>query len=313
MQFPFELKKNRKFDAVGFGTNAVDFLITLPHFPDFDSKLELVDYKQLAGGEIASTMTGIQRLGLKTAYAGRFGNDGAGDFGLTSLLDEGVDVTYSEQIADARTQIAFIFVDERSGERTVIWKRDSSLSFDSAEGLEEMVAESSVLHLTPHDTKACIELAKAAKEHGTIISIDVDRWFKGMDELLHLVDVLIMSSDFSVAFGKGDDDRERLRSFAESYDAGIIGVTLGEKGALILCDGEVIEGEGFQVPGGCKDTTGAGDAFRAGFIYGLLNEMSIEDSCKRANAVAALKCREIGARTALPELSELEDFLSSLG
>jgi hypothetical protein len=79
MKFPFTLAENREFDAVGFGTNAVDFLIVTPEYPKFNSKIELDDYTQLAGGEIASTMAGLRRLGLKTAYVGRFGKDAAGD------------------------------------------------------------------------------------------------------------------------------------------------------------------------------------------------------------------------------------------
>lgn len=309
MKFPFEIKTDREFDVAGFGTNAVDFLITLPRYPEFNSKLELTEYEQLAGGEIATTVSGLQRLGLKTTYSGRFGDDNAGDFGWKTLVDEGVDMEFSERIEGARTQIAFIFIDERSGERTVIWKRDESLGFTSAEGLEEMVKSSSVIHFTPHDTAACIELAKIAKECGTIVSIDVDRWFKGMDELLHLVDIFMMSHDFCVAFGDGEEDEERLKGFASTYGSGIVGVTLGEEGSMLLCNEEVITSKGFEVPGGCKDTTGAGDSFRAGLLYGMVNGMSIEESCRRANAVAALKCRAVGARTALPTETELEEFL----
>src|SRR5215218_2585219 len=98
MKFPFALAENKEFDAVGFGTNAVDFLIVTPEYPPFNSKIELVDYVQLAGGEIASTMVGLKRLGLKTAYVGRFGKDAAGDFGLQTLVQEGVETARAEQI-----------------------------------------------------------------------------------------------------------------------------------------------------------------------------------------------------------------------
>ncbi len=86
-------------------------------------------------------------------------------------------------------------------------------------------------------------------------------------------------------------------------------MTLGENGSLILCEDKFIETKGYKVPNGCKDTTGAGDAFRVGFLYGLLKGETVENSAKMANAVAALKCREIGARTALPNVSELVDLI----
>ena len=60
-----------------------------------------------------------------------------------------------------------------------------------------------------------------------------------------------------------------------------------------------------------RDTTGAGDAFRAGFIYGLVKGLSIEEAMRTANAVAALKCRELGARTGLPREEELKKFLNA--
>ena len=132
MQFSLKFSEKKEFDVVGFGTNAVDFLIVVPEYPEFNSKIALTDYIQAAGGEVATTVVGLSRLGLKTAYAGRFGTDSAGDFGLQTLCDEGVNVKFAEQIADARTQIAFIIIDERSGERFcekfISIKRQSSFS-----------------------------------------------------------------------------------------------------------------------------------------------------------------------------------------
>jgi len=161
MQFPFQLLAKRDFDCLGFGTNAVDYLIEVPEYPAYNSKVELNKYIQAAGGEVASTMVGLQRLGLKTAYIGRFGDDHAGDFGRRSLTDEGVNTDFAEQITGANTQIAFIVIDARSGERTVIWKRDSLLGYSEAEAPVELVARASVLHLTPHDAYAATAMARA--------------------------------------------------------------------------------------------------------------------------------------------------------
>ena len=117
MQFPFQPPTGREFDVLGFGTNAVDYLIEVPEYPAFNSKVELKRYTQAAGGEVASTMVGLRRLGMNTAYVGRFGGDAAGEFGLGSLNEEGVNTEHAEQIAGADTQIAFIVIDARNGER----------------------------------------------------------------------------------------------------------------------------------------------------------------------------------------------------
>lgn len=310
MQFPFSIRDDTDFDVTGFGTNAVDFLIRVPAYPDFSKKVELTDYAQAAGGEIATTMVGLQRLGLKTLYVGRFGEDAAGDFGIKSLIDEGVDVRYSEKIQGASTQIAFIIIDTRNGERTVIWQRDLRLAFTGEDVPLAAAYCSKVLHMTPHDAAACKTLARAARRSGTIVSLDIDNVFDGIEELLPHIDILITSAEFPSKLFGISDAREALTEMHSRFGAGVVGTTLGESGSLLLCEGSFIETAGFSVPGGCKDTTGAGDSFRVGLIYGLLTGATVEESTRMANAVAALKCRAVGARTALPDEAELCDLLT---
>ncbi len=305
MQFPFELKENTEFDVVGFGTNAVDSLISVPHYPEFNSKVELSDYIQAAGGEVATTMAGLSRLGLRCAYAGRVGSDPAGELGTATLRDDGVDLTYTERIEGAQTQIAFIIIDERNGERTVIWKRDERLRYSEVDVPLESVRSTKVLHLTPHDTRACLKLARAARDAGAVVSIDIDNIFDGVEDLLSAVDVIIASADFPARLTGLQDREASLLELHSRYRAPLVGVTLGANGSQLLCNGEFIVTPGFEVPGGCKDTTGAGDAFRVGLLFGLISGESVEESARIANAVAALKCRSVGARTALPTRNEL--------
>ena len=312
MQFPFNLRHDAETDVAGFGTNAVDFLIQVPHYPEFNSKVELTQYTQAAGGEIATTMVGLRRLGLTASYIGRFGDDAAGDIGLGSLRDEGVDLRFAERIDGADTQIAFIVIDERSGERTVIWKRDAKLRYSEDEAPLEAIANAKVLHITPHDTRACIRLARAAREQGTIVSMDVDNVVDDIEELLGLVDVIVACADFPSRLLGISDKRTALTEMHSRFGAGVVGVTLGESGSLLLCNGEFIETPGFDVPGGCKDTTGAGDSFRVGLLYGMIVGETVEESARMANGVAALKCRSVGARTALPRRDELNSLLKKL-
>ena len=311
MQFPFKLAENKDFDVVGFGTNAVDYLIIVPEYPAFNSKVELANYVQAAGGEIATTTVGLQRLGARAAYVGRFGNDREGDFGLQTLQAEGVDVEFAEQIEGARTQIAFIVIDERSGERTVIWKRDKQLAYTERDAPVEVAARGRILHFTPHDARACYEMARAAKAAGAIVSIDIDNVFEGIERVLPLVDIFVSSAEFPERLVGIADKKAALREIKARYGCAVAGMTLGETGSLLLCENEFIRTDGFEVPGGCKDTTGAGDSFRVGLLYGVLQGASVEESARMANAVAALKCRAVGARTSLPVKNELFDLLGT--
>lgn len=311
MRIPLSLVKDKEFDAVGFGLNAVDHLIVVPEYPAFDTKVRFTEYEKSAGGQTASAMVALQRLGLKTAYAGRFGSDAEGRFGLRSLEYEGVNLDFAETIDGADNQIAFILIDARSGERTIVWDRDERVSYRPDEAPLQLAARGRVLHIDAHDPPACAVMARAAHAAGTIVTADIDNVYEGLPELLPLIDVLITSSEFPHRLTGISDERAALVEIKARYGCAVVGVTLGVRGALVYCDGQFVAAPTFAVPGGCRDTTGAGDAFHGGFIYGVLSGEDLEGCMKLGNAVAALKCRTLGGRTALPTADELAELISA--
>lgn len=313
MRFPFELNSKKEFDAVGFGLNAVDYLIVAPTYPQFDTKTRFLEFTKAAGGQTATAMVGLQRLGLRTSYAGRFGSDAEGRFGLQTLRDDNVDTEFAETIDGARTQTAFIIIDAATGERTILWDRDARLSYAEEDAPVRLGAHGRVLHLDAHDPAACAIVARAARAAGAIISVDVDNIYDRLPELLPLTDILISSSEFPARLTGIADERTALAEIKSRYGCAVVGMTRGVRGAMILCEGIFLESPAFSVPGGCRDTTGAGDAFHAGFLYGLLTDEGVEESLRLGCAVATLKCRALGARTALPSRAELKDFLASGG
>lgn len=311
MHFPLNPPANKPFDAAGFGLNAVDHLIVVPEYPAFDTKIRLLEHTLSAGGQTATAMVALRRLGLKTAYAGRFGSDSEGMFGLETLTDGDVNVDFAEVVEGARNQIAFITIDVRSGERTIVWDRDDRLAYKREEAPVEFGAMGRVLHLDAHDPPACVRVAKAARETGTIVSADIDNVYEGLPELLPLIDILIGSKEFPRRVTGITDERAALVELRTRFGCAIVGMTIGAEGAVVYCEGTFIESPGFKAPGCCRDTTGAGDAFHGGFLYGFLTGEDIESSLRLGNAVAAIKCSALGARTALPTTSGLEGFLKN--
>ena len=309
MRFPFNVPVEREFDAAGFGVNAVDHLIVVPYYPENDSTTQMVEHRQGAGGQTASAIVALQRLGLRTAYAGRFGSDSEGSFGLQSLKDEGVDVEFAEVMEDAHTQVGYIIIEAKRGERTVIWDRDELLAYTPDDAPVELAAKARVIHLDSHDPPACARMARAARAAGTVVSADIDNVYEGLPELLPLIDVLISSKEFPGLLTGMADAHAALLEIKARYGCALVDFTKGGRGAMVLCEGEFLETPAFQVPGGCVDTTGAGDAFHGGFLYGLLQGEEIETSLKTGCAVAALSCRALGARTGLPTRDELIAFL----
>jgi sulfofructose kinase len=309
MRFPLSVPANKPFDAVGFGLNAVDHLIVVPQYPAFDTKTRFLEHIRSAGGQTATAMVALKRLGMKTAYAGRFGSDPEGQFGLETLVQDGVNIDFVNVVAGAFTQLAFIIIDSRNGERTIIWDRDDRIGYKPEEAPIEFSSLGRVLHLDAHDPPACARLARVARESGTIVSADIDNIYEGLPELLPFIDLLITSKEFPYRLTGITDERESLIELKARYGCGVVGMTKGVEGALLLCEGQFIESASYRVPGVCRDTTGAGDAFHGGFLYGLLTGEDIETSLKYANAVAALKCGALGARAGLPTRLQLTEFL----
>ncbi|MCA1631975.1 MAG: PfkB family carbohydrate kinase [Acidobacteria bacterium] len=309
MRFPFDIPAAREFDAVGFGLNAVDHLVVVPAYPAFDTKTRLVERAQSAGGQTASAMVALARLGARAAYAGRFGSDAEGRFGLQTLRDEGVCVERAEVIEGARTQVAYVIIDARTGARTIIRDRDERLAYRADEIPSDFAARGRVLHLDAHDPPACAALAREARAAGTIVSAHIDNVYEGLPGLLPHLDLLISSSEFPRRLTGMEDERAALVEVKSRLRAdALVGMTLGARGAVLYHGGRFVECPAFTVPGGCRDTTGAGDAFHAGFLHAMLGGADVETSLRTGCAVAALKCRRLGARAGLPTPRELAEL-----
>ena len=188
-----------------------------------------------------------------------------------------------------------------------MWNRDERLAISADEVDREAVTSGRVLHLDGHDVAAAIAAASYAREAGVPTVLDIDNAYPGFEALLPLIDFIVCSSGFAVRMTGEKDPRAGLRKLRESTGSLFVAATLGSEGALAYFRGEYIHSPAFKIE--CKDTTGAGDAFHGGFIYGLLGGLSVEHTLRFANAVAALKCRSVGARTALPALDEVNKLL----
>jgi len=254
-------------------------------------------------------MVTLARLGLHTRYIGKVGSDDFGRLQISSLDAEGVESSGVIVVQGADSQIAYIVVDQPSGERTVIWHRDERLMIDADEVDQAAVTSGRALLLDAHNVAASIAAARFARAAGIPTVLDIDNLYPGSDELLPLIDFLISSTSFPLRLTEEPDLRAALKKMKDKTGSWFVAATLGREGVLAYFQGEYIHSPAFTVD--CKDTTGAGDAFHGGFMYGLLEGLSVEDTLRFANAVAGLKCRAIGARTALPTLEEVNELLAA--
>jgi len=307
MRFDLPFPKDKPFDVVGMGLNSVDLLCVVPEFPTLNSKMKILSFAKQGGGQVATTMVALARWGVKTKYIGKVGDDELGQFALHSIREEGVDVSSVTVEPNASNHFAIIIVDSVSGERTILWDRDERLMYRDGELRKEEICSGKILHLDGHDIRAAIQCAKWAKEEGIPTVLDLDKVEPLTSELIREVDFVITSSRFPSLF-TGISDREKALIEIQKQIPGFLCATLGHEGAVALVKGEFLYVRGFEV--NAVDTTGAGDVFHAGFIYGLLQNWEVVEILRFANAVAALKCRDLGGRKGIPTLEEAYDFLN---
>jgi sugar/nucleoside kinase (ribokinase family) len=199
-----------------------------------------------------------------------------------------------------------IIVDGLSGERTILWDRDERLMYREGELRKEEVCSGKLLHLDGHDIKAAIRCARWAKENKIPTVIDLDKVEPLTSELIKEIDFVVTSSRFPTLF-TGISDREKALLELQKHTPAFLCATLGHEGAVALVNGKFLYVKGLDVKP--IDTTGAGDVFHAGFIYGLLQNWEVAEILRFSNAVAALKCRDLGGRKGIPTLEEAQKFL----
>lgn len=294
---------------VGVGINATDTVIQLPCFPEFNSKLEISSVAVLPGGQVATALIACSKWGLSARYVGSIGDDAAGDLQQHSLRGSGIE-THFVRVKYCSSQFSFILVDGQSGERTILWKRDPRLTLKPAHLKQNWIVNSRVLLVDGHDTSAAAQAAKWARSAKIPVVADVDNVYPGLEALLEYTDYLFASRELPNRVVKESNLLAALPQIARRYGCRVAGVTLGRLGA-VAWDGSLFHySRGFEVD--TKDTTGAGDVFHAGIVYGILRGWALQEILEFGCAAAALNCTALGARGGIKSLRDVRKFMKKL-
>ena len=185
---------SRAFDVLGIGLNATDTLLLVKEFPPYAGKVPFDRELLSPGGQVATAIVACSKLGLRTKYIGTIGDDLRGDIQRESLDGTGVDTSGLIVRKNCPNQTAYIIIDERTGERTVLWQRASCLRLTPAEISEEDIASARMLHVDGFDIEASTRAAELARRHGVPVSLDVDSVYPGFESVLRNVDYLVAGS-----------------------------------------------------------------------------------------------------------------------
>ncbi len=292
-------------DVVGVGINATDTIIHLPHFPGLNSKVEIRSSEVKLGGQVASAVVACHRWGLSTRYVGKVGDDAAGKLQIDEMLRERVDARWIVTHGCA-SQTSYVLVDETSGERTVLWNRDSSIALCAEDLRREWISGASALLVDGHDTEAATQAARWAREERIPVVGDFDNRYPGVEALLEYVDFAITSNTFPEKLSGKTDLLKALPQICRRFKCRMTGATLGRMGVLLWNGEKFLLAPAFRVR--AVDTTGAGDVFHGAFVFGLVRGWPMEEILEFSCAAAALNCTASGARGHIATLDEIESF-----
>ena len=305
-------------DVVTVGDSVVDILIPVPRFPEGDEDSVPGERMERQLGGASNFLIQASRLGLSVGIIDCVGDDELGRFYMKGLESEGVDVSRIRIRAGLSTAHCIVLVDRR-GRHAYIGFEGATRHLTPKEVDHEYVSGSRLLYISGYAVvdspirEAALRAVEIASESGipiffdpgpklTVIPMETLNRFNSVSRmiLLNEREMDLMEDAASI----GDAARGLLRKGPEA-----IILKRGKAGCLICTGSGSMEVPGYRVK--AVDTTGAGDAFNASFIYGYLRGWSLRKSAVLANAVGAVKVTKMGAGTRVPTKEEVVRFLST--
>ena len=285
------------FDVVGLGACSVDYVYVVPAPPAPDgprAKLRIASHFVSCGGQVATMVAACAAFGLRARYLGPFGSDANAGLVRDELARRKV-VLDGAIAREGTNQFAVILVDERTGERMVLWDRDPRLSAPELDA--DAICSGRVLHVDDVDEDLSIRAARIAAARGVIVTTDLDRVTERTAELVAAATLPIFDEHVPAALTGESDPERALRKLRRAH-TGLLVMTLGARGAMAL-DGDRLVHEP-AVPVTPVDTTSAGDIFRAGFLTAFLGGRPLAEALREGNRVAAKSCTVRGAMASIP-------------
>jgi len=284
--------------VTGLGEISIDTVARIDRWPRVGDKETLESWREQAGGQLATAVLGCARLGLRTSLLGAVGSDEGGERALAALSEAKVDLEGVRRVEGVRTRSAWVFVRNSDGERTILAHRDPALVQGRGPTERTRIETSRLLMVDTTDLDAARWAVDLAREAGVPVMLDADGLFPSWSTFLERVDFPVVSRHFADELGQSRDPRACLDALSRLGARGAV-VTLGEAGAIGRFGDEIVSVPAYRV--NVRDTTGAGDAFHAGFASGILRGLSARECMRFACAVAALNCTGPGAQEGLPD------------
>ncbi len=284
------------------GYNAFDVIVPVQDFPEPDEKAEVSRVITGGGGPGATASLAMARLGAAVKLITPLTDDLPGRLQRRELLAGGVDLSLSPTMVGFESAKAVILVDEARAQRTIFWSRGNVPVLEPRHAMLEILDEVDLLYTDGHEAEVSLRLARAARERGLPVVMDAGSVRAGSGELVACCTDVVSSRGFAPSLTGFSSPLDALRALRDMGPTRVA-MTFGSKGVLGLDNDIPLPVPSFAVP--VKDTTGAGDAFHAGYAFALAGGLEFRTCLDWGSAVAGLKCRDWGGRRGLPYLQEV--------
>ncbi|HEY9421224.1 MAG TPA: PfkB family carbohydrate kinase [Thermoanaerobaculia bacterium] len=283
-----------------------DTIFKIDRIPDHGTKVLPEAVVQAASGMATAAAIAVARLGARVELWARIGDDSEGDSFLRDISRESVDTGKVRRVPGARTAISTILVDG-AGERLVVPYTDPALDTDPGWlPLHEIAGAAAVLvdMRWPEGARAVL---MEARRQGVATVVDADIAPPAvLRELISLADHVLFSEPALLSLAPSRPPKEALLAMAAELDAAVLGVTLGEHGALVWQRDTADAMRHFPcLRVRAVDTLNAGDVWHGAYVYGLVNGWDLPRRVLMANVAAAMKCEHFGGRHGAPRLPEV--------
>jgi sugar/nucleoside kinase (ribokinase family) len=305
---------DRAFDVVVVGELNPDLILSGNVTPEFGQVEKLVDQATLAiGSSSAIFACGAAQLGLRVAFLGKVGDDLFGEFMRHSLEHYGIDT--NGIIVDEETPTGISVILSRGQDRSILTYPGTIPQMEAVEIDSIFIRLSRHLHVGSYFMQTALQpglprLFDQAHEWGLSTSLDTnfdpaEKWDNGLDQVLGKVDVFLPNAHECIGIARTTELDAALVYLQKRVR--YLAVKLGENGALLCCDSNIIHEQAINVE--VCDTVGAGDSFDAGFIYGYLADWEPDRMLKFANICGGLSTRIAGGTAGQPTFEEACGYL----
>lgn len=305
----------KKWDIYVYGDVNIDIVIPdVEKFPQPGQEDEVPVMETFVGGGAALFTLGTGKLGLHPVFQGEIGDDCYGEMIRKTFRECNVDDSLLRTDSSQKTGISLSFTNEKDRSFLTFRGTNEKLSIDSVD--VEQVKQASHIHVTGYagslNHDSYLRFLKSIKsETQATVSFDLGwdstgEWNQGIYELFPYIDVLFMNETEAVHYSRKSDAYEAAKDFAKHCR--LVAIKMGKEGSIAVSDGTLYQASPYKVK--AIDTTGAGDSFNAGFVYGYLKGKSVEECLKCGNGCGALSVTALGGNTGFPTEEKLMDFIN---